>query len=219
MIEVVVAEVTLDSNQKLGFSAAGMLNRLFHSATSAEFSPISLSPVSTREQPAPHSMLRQPAFQFVLNNANYSAVLQALDDSTNVNILATPKVFTSNNQQATIDIQQFIPYITGQGFERRHRHYRRQSSPVPPGRVQSGRHSPYHAGWTGHDGSYPGSQRTAELSDPGNGSGRYPGPCDQRPYTDTEVTVQDNETIVIGGLIRQSTISTGSKFRSLATSR
>ena len=56
-------------------------------------------------------------FQFVLNNANYSAVLQVLDDSTNVNILATPKVFTSNNQQATINIQQFVRDYTMQSAD------------------------------------------------------------------------------------------------------
>jgi len=204
MIEVVVAEVTLDSTQKLGFSAAGMLNRLFHSATSGGIQ--SNQPVTGFNTGTTGTALDAAAtgFQFVLNNANYSAVLQALDDSTNVNILATPKVFTSNNQQATIDIQQFVPYITG------------QASSGVIGTTVANQVQYLQVGFSlvvtpriTRDGQVTMdlTQEASELLNYqtlGTGQGAIQAPVTNDRYTDTEVTVQDNETVVIGGLIRQS---------------
>ncbi len=204
MIEVIVAEVTLDSNQKLGFSANGMLNRLFHSATggNAQLN----QPASGFNTGAAGTALDAAAqgFQFVLNNANYSAVVQALDSNNKVKILATPKVFTSNNQQATINIQQQIPYITGQnsnGFINTTVSNQVQylqvgfSLNVTPRITRQG-------------------QVTIDLvSDAsellkyqqlGTGQAAISAPVTNDRYADTSVTVQDNETIVIGGLIRQS---------------
>ncbi len=203
MIEVVVAEVTLSSDQKLGFSAAGMLNRLFHSATTGGLQ--ANQPVSGFV-PTTATALDAAArgFQFVLNNANYSAVLQALDDSTNVNILATPKVFTSNNQQATINIQQFVPYITG------------QASSGLAGTTVANQVQYLQVGFSlvvtpriTRDGQVTMDliQEASELLNYqtlGTGQGAIQAPVTNDRYTDTEVTVQDNETIVIGGLIRQS---------------
>jgi len=199
-----VAEVTLDSTQKLGFSAAGMLNRLFHSATSGGIQ--SNQPVTGFNTGATGTALDAAAtgFQFVLNNANYSAVLQALDDSTNVNILATPKVFTSNNQQASINIQKFVPYITG------------QASSGLAGTTVANQVQYLQVGFSlvvtpriTRDGQVTMdlTQEASELLNYqtlGTGQGAIQAPVTNDRYTDTEVTVQDNETVVIGGLIRQS---------------
>ncbi|MCW3095278.1 MAG: Type secretory pathway, component PulD [Chthonomonadaceae bacterium] len=204
MIEVVVAEVTLSSDQKLGFSAAGMLNRLFHSATTGGIQ--SNTPITGFNTGTTGTALDAAAtgFQFVLNNANYSAVLQVLDDSTNVNILATPKVFTSNNQQATIDIQQFIPYITG------------QASSGLAGTTVANQVQYLQVGFSlvvtpriTREGQVTMdlTQEASELLNYqtlGTGQGAIQAPVTNDRYTDTEVTVQDNETVVIGGLIRQS---------------
>ena len=204
MIEVVVAEVTLDSNQKLGFSASGMLNRLFHSATSG--STQLNQPASGFNTGAGGTALDAAAqgFQFVLNNANYAAVLQAIDNNNKVKILATPKVFTSNNQQATINIQQFIPYITGQasnGFINTTVSNQVQylqvgfSLDVTPRITRQGQVT------------ISLTQEASELlryQTLGTGQGAVQAPVTNDRYTDTSVTVQDNETIVIGGLIRQS---------------
>lgn len=203
MIEVVVAEVTLDSGQKLGFSASGMLNRLFHSATTGGIQ--NNQPVTGFNTGASGTALDAAAsgFQFVLNNANYSAVLQALDTSSKVKILATPKVFTSNNQEATINIQQFVPYISGQtttglstavsntvqylqvGF----------SLDVTPRITRDGQVTINL------------TQEASELlryQTLGTGQGAVQAPVTNDRYADTSVTVQNNDTIVIGGLIRQS---------------
>jgi|GEM_PF-378671 len=204
MIEVVVAEVTLDSNQKLGFSAAGMLNRLFHSATSGNTQLNQSAPGFNTGTSGTALDAAAQGFQFVLNNANYSAVLQAIDNNSKVNILATPKVFTSNNQQATINIQQFIPYITGQasnGFINTTVSNQVQylqvgfSLDVTPRITRQGQVTINL------------TQEASELlryQQLGTGQGAVSAPVTNDRYTDTSVTVQDNETIVIGGLIRQS---------------
>lgn len=49
----------------------------------------------------------------VLNvNANLNLLLQALSEKTNVNILSEPRIFTSDNQEATFFDGQDIPFIT-----------------------------------------------------------------------------------------------------------
>jgi general secretion pathway protein D len=204
MIEVVVAEVTLDSNQKLGFSASGMLNRLFHSATSGN-AQLNQSAGGFNTGAAGTALdAAAQGFQFVLNNANYAAVLQAIDNNNKVKILATPKVFTSNNQQATINIQQFIPYITGQssnGFINTTVSNQVQylqvgfSLDVTPRITRQGQVTINL------------TQEASELlryQQLGTGQGAVSAPVTNDRYADTSVTVQDNETIVIGGLIRQS---------------
>lgn len=203
MIEVVVAEVTLDSNQKLGFSASGMLNRLFHSATTGNVQ--NNQSVSGFNTGSSGTALDAAAagFQFVLNNANYSAVLEAIDNNNKVKILATPKVFTSNNQQATINIQQFIPYITGQTTTGLSTAVSNQvqylqvgfSLDVTPRITRQGQVTINL------------TQEASELlryQTLGTGQGAITAPVTNDRYTDTSVTVQDNETVVIGGLIRQS---------------
>jgi general secretion pathway protein D len=142
-------------------------------------------------------------FQFVLNNANYSAVLQVLDDSTDVSILGTPKVFTSNNQIATIDIQQFVPYITGQAASGLTTTVANQvqylqvgfSLIVTPRITREGQVT------------MDITQETSELLNYmtlGTGAGAIQAPVTNDRYTDTEVTVMDNETVVIGGLIHST---------------
>src|SRR5262249_23877 len=42
----------------------------------------------------------------------FNALVQALPTDNNVRILSTPKVFTSNNQEAEIDITTNVPYVT-----------------------------------------------------------------------------------------------------------
>ncbi len=47
-----------------------------------------------------------------ITGEDFEAVLTALTTDSHVRILATPSIFTSNNQQATIDVSKGIPFVT-----------------------------------------------------------------------------------------------------------
>src|SRR5207249_11605808 len=51
--------------------------------------------------------------QFVFSGTNYSAIVQALSSDNKVKVLSTPRIFTSNNQQAVFDITTNVPFISG----------------------------------------------------------------------------------------------------------
>ncbi|MDE2126124.1 MAG: hypothetical protein KGJ62_06005 [Armatimonadetes bacterium] len=204
MIQVVVAEVTLAKDEKLGFSLTGILEHLFKGATSGQgqialpatgFAPGTGGTGGTSIDPT------QTGTQFVLGNTSYQAVLQALATDSNVKVLATPRVFTSNNQQAEFDITEEVPYATGTtasglttavstsvafqniGFLLN----------VTPRITREGQVT---------------IAVVAESSDllgyqtVGTGSSALLEPLFNDRYADTDVTVQDGETVVIGGLMK-----------------
>ena len=49
---------------------------------------------------------------YTLSGPGYSAFLQALKTDTDFNILSTPRIFTTNNATAQINISQSLPYVT-----------------------------------------------------------------------------------------------------------
>ena len=50
-------------------------------------------------------------FTYTLSGGDLSAFLQALNTTTKFDVLSTPRIYTSNNNQAVINISQSIPYI------------------------------------------------------------------------------------------------------------
>ncbi|MCC6728867.1 MAG: hypothetical protein IT208_05960 [Chthonomonadales bacterium] len=112
MIEVIIAEATLDSTRKLGFQFdAHGIGRIF--GTQIQTSGSSNFPIGTAGSTSANiGSPAQPGGQLGVQSANFNALIQALTSDQNVRILSTPKVFTSNNQQATIDIVTRVPYVT-----------------------------------------------------------------------------------------------------------
>jgi general secretion pathway protein D len=203
MIEVIVAEVTLDADQKLGFNLGGMLKNILNKTNTGNGQislPAAGFPPGTN---APDPSLS--GFQFLLSGVNYQAVLQALTTDTKVKVLATPRVFTSNNQAADIEITTNVPYISGQdaGF-------------FGGGTVQNNVLFK-DIGFILH--ATPRITRQGlvtidviqDASDLlryevlGTGTSALRAPVFDDRYADTSVTVQDGETVVIGGLIRDRT--------------
>lgn len=112
MIEVIIAEATLDSTQKLGFQfdAKGIGRILGTDITqsgSANF-PLGNGGSASGNIASPINPGGQYGIQAV--NGRFNALVQALTSDNRVKILSTPKIFTSNNQEATIDITTNIPY-------------------------------------------------------------------------------------------------------------
>lgn len=208
MVEVIVAEVTLDTDQKFGFNLAGMIHNIFdqHNILQGQISvPANGFSTNTALDPT------QAGEQFVLSGTNFTNIIQALNSDNKVKVLSTPRVFTSNNQQATIDITTNIPYITGQtsnGFVSTN-----ISSTVEY--LQVGLMLNVTPRITA-DGKVT-IDLVQEASDLiqfdqlNTGTGVVRAPRYNDRYADTSVTIQDGQTVVVGGLIRDSENLTVSK--------
>ncbi len=203
MIEVIVAEVTLDADQKLGFTLGGNFARLFSgnnsgqagvnlpsSGTSPGIFPGIVDPVAT-------------GAQFLIKGANYSALLQALTTDNKVNVLSTPRVFTSNNAPAEIDITTNIPYITGQTNGFFTTTVSNTVEYLPVGYILNVTPRITRQGLVTIDVQQEASDLLG-FDILGTGASALRAPRVNDRVTDTSVTIQDGETVVIGGLIRDS---------------
>lgn len=114
MIEVIIAEASLDSTNKLGFQFDFKgVGRLFGSGYSQSGSsnfPLGANGNTSANIATPENPGLNYGVQAI--SGNYNALIQALSTDNKVRILSTPKVFTSNNQEATIDVTTNIPYVT-----------------------------------------------------------------------------------------------------------
>lgn len=115
MIEVIIAEASLDATQKLGvqFDAQGVGKILGSAGTQTTNSNFPLG--SSGSTLGNINAAINPGFQFGVQalSGRYRALVQALSTDNRVRILSTPKVFTSNNQTGLIDITTQVPYVTG----------------------------------------------------------------------------------------------------------
>ncbi len=141
--------------------------------------------------------------QFVISGGNYNTLIQALTTDNKVHVLATPRVFASNNQAADITIATQIPFLQGTTSS--------AFSSVVSQTVQTAN--------VGYDLTVtPRITRqglvTIALTQEANSLVRFQTlgsgvnasvyPVINTRNTDTTVTVQDGETIVIGGLIQDN---------------
>src|SRR5579872_832872 len=211
MIEVIVAEVTLDTDQKFGFNLSGMLFKMFGANNN---STGQLSVPAPGFGPTTAINATQTGAQFLLNGTNYSAILQALNADNKVRVMSTPRIFTSNAQQATIDINTYVPYINGQTTN---------GAVTGTGAFVSTNVTYLPIGVTitvtpriTRDGRVT-MDLTQDLSDLiqfdqlNTGQGTITAPRYNNRHEDTSVTVHDGQTVVVGGLQRDSGTLTTSK--------
>jgi general secretion pathway protein D len=114
LIEVLVAEITLTDDLRLGIDwaiKAGSL-RLAQSTISP---PTITSP--SLEVPIPGAPLTLPGgglTAFALDTDKFFAMLNTLADQNLVNVLSSPHVMTSENKKAVINVSDSIPIVTSQ---------------------------------------------------------------------------------------------------------
>jgi general secretion pathway protein D len=101
LIEAIIAEVTLDAERKLGVewnwtdhSHLGNNNLTGHVGSSFGL-PVQATGLS-----------------YAIAGANLNTMLQALASDDTVTILSTPRIFTSNNRAAEINISTATPYVS-----------------------------------------------------------------------------------------------------------
>lgn len=102
MIETLIVEATLDSSMKLGVEWNFTQDRPFgNSGTGTGATDFNLGGSNP-----PLDGLR-----YTITGQNFSAFLNALSTDDKFQVLSTPRIFTSNNVEAEINISQSVPYI------------------------------------------------------------------------------------------------------------
>jgi len=108
-IRAIIAEVSLTRDTSLGFQWNKLpVLKPYGGAFTGEFTTNFgiTTPANGDQAKAPLGLFGQ------ISGEDFEAVLTALTTDSHVRILATPSIFTSNNQQATIDVSKGIPFVT-----------------------------------------------------------------------------------------------------------
>lgn len=103
MIDVIIVEANLDTTDNLGFEWNLVQQRVFGD-------PAKTGTASTNFGLATSTTPLQ-GLKYALTGGDLGGLLNALQTKTKFDVLASPKIFTTNNVQATINISQSVPYV------------------------------------------------------------------------------------------------------------
>ncbi len=196
MIETMIVEATLDATTKMGieWQYSGSLARLTGDKNSTGTGGTDFG-----------NKTASPALQglrYTLSGSNLSAFMNALQTDQKFQILSTPRIFTSNNVQAQINISQSIPYVLSSRQDTNGNftyNYAFQDVgivlTVTP-RITSN-------GYVTMD--------VTQTANDLQGYTSFNAPIVNQREADTTVSVRDGETIVLGGIIRRTVSSTVNK--------
>ncbi|MGV3618258.1 MAG: secretin N-terminal domain-containing protein [Fimbriimonas sp.] len=185
MIETIIVEATLDSTSRLGVEWKFANERLFNSNTTGT------GQTDFGQQTNPP----QQGFRYTLSGTNMNVFLNAFKNDSKFQVLSTPRIFTSNNVEAQINISQSVPYVLNSrqdvngnftfnyGFE-------------DVGIVLTVTPRITSNGYVTMDVS----QTANDLQ----GYTDFNAPIINQRQADTTVSVRDGETIVLGGIIRST---------------
>lgn len=182
MIETIITEASLTAADKLGVEWNFTDS---HNKVATDFNNIGAVATSTVDP---------EGFRYTLTNNNFSVFLNALRSDNKFQVLSTPRIFTSNNVEAVINISQSIPYITNSRQDANGNFtYNYQFRDVgvvltvTPRITSNG-------------------MVTMEVDQTANdfqGYTDFNAPIIQQRQATTTVSVKDGETIVLGGIIRR----------------
>lgn len=123
LVEAIIAEVTLSDDKGLGldFLFAGKDSGFGGSNTGGKLSNFSggLTTNSTDQAKGVLSGLAGivggsiGAFDFNPDGNSFGAILTAIENNTNSNILSTPSIMTLDNKEASIVVGKQVPFVTG----------------------------------------------------------------------------------------------------------
>jgi type II secretion system protein D len=192
LIQVILAEVTLDKSSELGvqWAVSGSHNGT-RITTGTDFELADRTPAG---------VLRQfDGFSSMISGGNVNFVLRALEADGRLEVLSRPQILTADNQKATIDIGQRVPLITDTRITGENANiissYRYENVGVsltvtprisPDGSVKM-EVEPIVSALSSAPGFSLGQNVTAPI-------------INQRKAT-TTVSVQDGQSVIIGGLI------------------
>lgn len=192
MIETMIVEASLDTNSKFGVE--------WNLVTEKAFGDRGVT--GTGAQNFGTNQATAQGFKYTLAGGQLTAFMNALKTDTKFNVLSTPKIFTSNNVQAQINISQRVPFIVSQREDANGNltyNYDFEDVgivlTVTP-RITSG-------GYV-----------TMEVSQTANdlqGFTSFNAPIVNQRQAETTIAVKDGETVVLGGIMRSTVSSTVKK--------
>ena len=106
MIETLVVEANLDKAHQLGIEFSATQNNPFGGFHGTQTETQSFGVQANTAQPQ--------GLRYTLSAGQYSVFLQAVQTDSRFNVLSTPRIFTTNNATAQINISQSLPYVTNQ---------------------------------------------------------------------------------------------------------
>ncbi len=194
MIETIIVEATLDDTTKLGVEFGLNIPNVFGLA-GANVNGATGFGLQNANPPLQGGRV-------TLSGGNLTGFVNALRTDSRFNILSTPRIFTTNNQQAQINISQSIPYVLstrqdingGLQFNYAFQDVGIVLTVTP--RITSN-------GYVTMDVS----QTANDLQ----GFTSFNAPIVNQREADTTVSVLDGETIVLGGIIRNTVTATTNK--------
>jgi general secretion pathway protein D len=190
MIDTLVVEASLDKSDQLGVefnvnaqNAFGGLHGL------SNFEDTGLGSAST-------------GFNYTLTAGQYQVFLQAAATDTKFNVLSTPRIFTTNNATAQINISQSIPYETNDTVENGEQIINYDFLDV--GIVLTVTPRITSNGFVTMDVSQTANEFVSYTS--------FNAPIVNQREAQTTVSVKDGQTIVLGGIIQDQVTDTVNKI-------
>lgn len=101
MIETIIVEATLDNSLKLGVEWNYVQEKAFGQSGVTGSANTNFGLQSSNPQ----------GFRYTLSGGNVTAFMNALATDDKFQVLSTPRIFTSNNVEAEINISQSVPYV------------------------------------------------------------------------------------------------------------
>ncbi|MEQ1823759.1 MAG: secretin N-terminal domain-containing protein [Fimbriimonadaceae bacterium] len=193
MIETIIVEASLDSSDKLGVEWNFTQDKAFGNTGTTGTIGSALGLQSSNPQ----------GFRYSLTGGALTAFMNALKTDTKFQVLSTPRIFTSNNVQAEINISQRVPYITSTRTDTNGAvTYTYDFEDV--GIVLTVTPRITANGYVTMDVS----QTANDLQ----GFTSFNAPIINQRQADTTVAVKDGETIILGGIIRNTVSTTVKKI-------
>jgi general secretion pathway protein D len=194
MIETIIVEASLDSSNKLGVEWSYTDGSHFgvpgqKGTTGTAFN---LNPTSNPAQ----------GFKYTISGGNLTSFMNAIQTDQKFNVLSTPRIFTSNNTQAQINISQSIPFITNS----------RQD--VNGGLTFNYSFTDVGVVLTVTPRITSNGYVTMDINQTANdlqGYTTFNAPIINQREADTTVSVRNGETIILGGIIRNTVTANRNK--------
>lgn len=190
MIETLIVEASLDNSTKLGVEWKFTQENAFNQR--------GVTGTAETRFPGPTNQV-QEGFRYTLTGGNWDVILNALQSDSKFQVLSTPRIFTSNNVEAQINISQSIPYVLSSREDANGNltfNYAFEDVgivlTVTP-RITSN-------GFVAMD--------VVQTANDLQGFTSFNAPIINQRQAQTTVSVKDGETIVLGGIIRNTVTST-----------
>ncbi len=194
MIETLIVEATLDSSSKLGVEWEYIQDKVLGSSTTSGTIGTGFG-LGAANPPL-------QGFRYTITGDKFDAFINALKTDTKFQVLSTPRIFTSNNAEAQINISQRVPYVLSTREDPNGNltfTYAFQDVgivlTVTP-RITAN-------GYVTMD--------VVQTANDLQGFTDFNAPIINTREADTSVSVKDGETIILGGIIRSTVSSTVKK--------